>query len=337
MNININGKIVGDGHPTYIIAEIGINHNGDVSLAKEMIEKAWECGVDAVKIQTFITEKFLHPSHPSYQYDIDSQIPHEKEQEVWDFASQKKINLFSTPEEFESLEFIKKQNPNLIKIAAMDFNYKNLIQKAASLHKPIILSSGMSTLEEVLQALRWVKETGNNNCIILHCVSCYPTPPKACNLMAIKTMKNVLECPVGFSDHTEGIHIPLVAVALGANAIEKHFTIDKSLPGPDQRCSIDSNDLKKLINNIREVEYAIGHGLKNPAMQEKEARLFKRRGVYAAMDLEAGTVLNRKNVLFLAPSNEQSNVSDWPYMEGRKINIDISKMSYIQFSDIEKV
>ena len=131
----VGNRTIGDNYPTYIIAEIGINHNGDVALAKDMVAAAWESGADAVKIQTFITKEFLHPFHPNFQCDINAEIPHEKEQEIWDFAKQRNINLFSTPEEFKSLEFIKKQNPALIKIAAMDFNYKELIQKAASLKK----------------------------------------------------------------------------------------------------------------------------------------------------------------------------------------------------------
>jgi len=334
VHVHIDNKTVGDGYPTYIIAEIGINHNGDISLAKEMVSAAWECGVDAVKIQTFITKEFLHPSHPDFQYDIKAEIPPEKEQEIWDFARERDINLFSTPEEFRSLEFIKKQNPKLIKIAAMDFNYKELIQKAASLMKPIILSSGMSTMEEVLQAVKWVEETGNNNYIILHCVSYYPTPPEACNLLAIQTIKKALRCPVGYSDHTEGVYIPLVAAALGANVIEKHFTIDKSLPGPDQKCSLAPSDLKILVKNIRNIEKAMGDGRKEPALEEQGPRRFKRRGIYAARDLKAGTVLKDNDALFYAPSTEKSKVTDWSHMVGKRIKYDIHKMNLISTDDV---
>lgn len=333
--VNIAGRCVGDGYPAYVIAEIGINHNGDVSLAKEMIAVAWESGADAVKMQTFITKDFLHPTHPGFQYDIDAEIPHEKEQEIWDFAKQRGINLFSTPEEFKSLDFIKRQNPSLIKIAAMDFNYQELVQGAALLKKPIILSSGMSTLEEVLRTVRWVEEVGNKDYIILHCISCYPAPPEACNLSVIQTMKKALCCPVGYSDHTEGIHLPFVAVALGANIIEKHFTIDKSLPGPDQKCSMDPDDLKTLISNIRDLEKAMGHGRKEPATEEQEALRFKRRGIYAATDLKSGTILKREDVLFYAPSAEKSKVTDWPLMVGRRINRTVAKMALITIDDIE--
>lgn len=333
--VRIGNKVVGDGHPAYVIAEIGINHNGDVSLAKEMVSAAWATGADAVKIQTFVTRAFLHPTHPGFQYDIDAEISHEKEHEIWEFARQNNINLFSTPEEFISLEFIKKQNPNLIKIAAMDFNYKDLIQEVASLQKPVILSSGMSHLEEVLQAVRWMEQVGHKDHIVLHCVSCYPAPPQACNLKAIKTMKTILDCPVGFSDHTEGIHIPVVAVALGANVIEKHFTLDKTLPGPDQRCSMDPDDLKIMIGNIRDLEKALGDGLKKPAIEEEQPRLFKRRGVYAARDLFVGTTLKKSDVLFLAPSHERSKVTDWPTMVMHVLKRNIMKMELITLDDIE--
>jgi sialic acid synthase SpsE len=332
--VKIGEKTIGNGEPVYIIAEIGINHNGDAGLAKEMVAAAWESGADAVKIQTFVTRKFLHPSHPGFQYDIDAEIPHDKEQDIWDFAKQRKINLFSTPEEFSSLEFIKKQNPNLMKIAAMDFNYKDLVQAAASLQKPIILSSGMSTLEEVLTTARWVEEAGNEDYIILHCVSCYPTLPEACNLSVIRIMKTVLDCPVGFSDHTEGIHIAYAAVAMGANVIEKHFTIDKSLRGPDQKCSMDPSDLKALVCNVRDLEKAIGHGRKEPMPHEYEPLIYKRRGVYAARKLKSGNILTKENVLFYAPSVENSKVTDWPCMAGRRINRDIDKMEIVTLSDV---
>ncbi len=332
--VRIGNKTIGEGQPAYIIAEIGINHNGDVSLAKEMVIAAWESGADAVKIQTFITKEFLHPSHPGFQYDRDAEISHEKEQEIWDMARQNNINLFSTPEEFLSLAFIKKQNPHLMKIAAMDFNYEELIKGAASVNKPIILSAGMSTMEEVLRAVRWVEEVGNTEHIVLHCASCYPTPPQACNLLAIQTMKNLLDCPVGFSDHTVGIHIPLAAVALGAAVIEKHFTIDKSLPGPDQKCSMDPDDLRSLIGNVRDLEQALGHGRKEPAPEEREARMFKRRGIYAAADLPEGSVLKRGDVLFFAPSAEISTVTAWPGMVGRQLKRNIQKMGMITEKDL---
>ena len=334
-SIKINDKTVGDGNPTYIIAEIGINHNGDVGLAKEMVQAAWESGADAVKIQTFITKEFLHLSHPGFQYDIEAEISHEDEQEIWDFAKKGSINLFSTPEEFKSLSFIKNQNPHLIKIAAMDFNYEDLIRGAALLMKPIILSSGMSTMEEVNQTIKWVEETGNDDYIILHCTSCYPAMPESCNLKAIQSMKKDLDCPIGYSDHTIGIQIPLAAVTLGANLIEKHFTIDKLLPGPDQKCSMDTKDLKCLLNNIRDIEQALGHGRKEPVPEESSPRIYKRRGIYAARDLNAGTMLKKEDVLFFAPSSENSRVTDWPILESKRTKHDINRMDMITLKDME--
>jgi N,N'-diacetyllegionaminate synthase len=334
--VSIGDRQIGDGQPAYIIAEIGINHGGSVELAKEMVAAAWESGADAVKIQSFITRDFLHPSHPSFQNDTNAEIPHEKEQEIWDFAKNMGINLFATPEEFRSLSFIKKQDPLLIKIAAMDFNYKELIQAAASTLKPIILSSGMSYLEDTLRAVRWVKETGNEHIIILHCVSCYPAPPESCNLMSIPFLKQVLDSPIGFSDHTIGIHIPLAAIALGADVIEKHFTLDKTMEGPDHLCSADPDELRTLVRQARELEKAKGVKKKRPSKEEAGPRSFKRRGIYAARDLQAGESISRDRVLFLAPSNKSSNLEIWPRMEGARLLKDVQLASLITLEDIER-
>lgn len=332
--VKIGERTIGDGSPAYIIAEIGINHNGSVALAKEMLLAAWESGADAVKIQTFITRDFLHSYHPGYAYDIAAEIPHRKEQAIWDLARKKNINLFSTPEDPRSLMFIKKQKPALIKIAAMDFNYKQLIQGAAGLQIPILLSSGMSTLKETQEAVKWVKQSGNNEYIVLHCVSCYPATYEACNLSVIKTMKEALLCPIGYSDHAQGTHIAFAAVALGANLIEKHFTLSRKMAGPDQKCSMDPKELKILVSNIRDLELAKGHGRKEPALSEIEPRLYKRRGIYARGNLCRGTILTQENVLFFAPSTLKSSVSHWETMVGKKLKKDIKNKAAISSEDV---
>lgn len=332
--IRVGNKVIGENSPTYIIAEVGINHNGDTTLAKEMISAAWENGADAVKIQTFITKEFLHPSHPSYKHDIDAEISHEQEQELWDYAAERGINLFSTPEEFSSLKFISSQNPDLIKIASMDFNYKELVQKASRLKKPIILSSGMSSLEEVLRTVRWVQEAGNDKYMILHCVSCYPTKPEESNLRVIPVLKNTLNCPVGFSDHTEGTHIAFAAVCLGANIIEKHFTLDKSMSGPDQKISMSPDDLKNLVSNVRDLEKARGTGVKAPSPSETAPRIFKRRGIYAKRPLTPGEKLTYDDVVFYAPSSEASSVENWDQFNGRHLTTPVGAMGLISLKNI---
>ena len=333
-DIQVGGRFIGDNNPTYVIAEVGINHNGDLSLAKEMISAAWESGADAVKIQTFITKNFLHPSHPSFQHDADAEITHEQEQVLWDYAKTGGINLFSTPEEFLSLEFISEQNPELIKIASMDFNYKELVMRAAKLKKPIILSSGMSTMEEVLRTVRWVEEAENEKYMILHCVSCYPTPVESCNLQAIKSLKDVINCPVGFSDHTVGTHIAFAAACLGANIIEKHFTLDKCSSGPDQKISMTPDDLRGLVKSIRDFERAKGLGVKKPADEERAPRIFKRRGIYSQKEMNIGDILTRDNVVFYAPSSLDSSVEDWGEIAGRSVKKSISPMSLISLKDV---
>jgi len=332
--VDIAGRKVGDGCPCYVIAEVGINHEGDPVLAKEMIAAAWEAGADAVKIQSFVTRDFLHPSHPGYQYDIDAELTRDQERQLWDFARARGINLFSTPEEHGSLEFIRGQNPNLVKIAAMDFNYQELVSAAAGLMKPIILSSGMSGLEETLSAVRWVLEAGNPDPVVLHCVSLYPAPCETLNLRAIAQLKQALGCPVGFSDHTLGIHLPLAAVALGANVVEKHFTLDKNMPGPDHKCSMDPSDLREMIRQIRELEQALGHGRKEPDPAEAGPRTFKRRGIYSARAMKAGERLARADVTFMAPSRPGCTLEDWPVMRGGLLKRDVAAAEALLLSDV---
>ena len=332
--VTIAERKVGKDAPCFIIAEVGINHMGRVDLAWEMIEAAWESGADAVKIQTFDTDKFLHHSHPGYQLDLDCQLSLEAEQCLWDKARKKEVLLFSTPEDSGSLEFIKKQKPPLIKIAAMDFDCKEHVKAAAELDVPVILSSGMSTMEETLRTLRWVEESGNANPILLHCVSLYPAPFKAMNLRAIQTLDNVLECPVGFSDHSQGIHIPLAAAAMGAKVIEKHFTLDKKLDGPDQVCSMDPADLSELVRQIRELEDAMGDGRKVPAVEEAAPRRFKRRGVYTARPMKTGEVIERKDVHFKAPSHEQSTMDLWSRIEGAALSYDLEEGTLVKLDGI---
>lgn len=333
--VDIAGRKVGDGHPCYVIAEVGINHEGNPELARRMIASAWEAGADAVKIQTFVTKDFLHPSHPGYQYDIDAELTREQEQELWDFARARGINLFSTPEEHGSLEFIRRQNPSLVKIAAMDFNYHELVRDAAGMKKPIILSSGMSDLEETLRSVRWVLEAGNPDPIVLHCVSLYPAPCEAMNLRVIASMKQALGCPVGFSDHSVGIHLPLAAVALGANVIEKHFTQDHAMTGPDHKCSMDPSELRELVRQIRELESALGHGRKEPDPAEAAPRQFKRRGVYTARSMRAGERLTRADVAFMAPSLPGCTLEDWPVIRGGLLKRDLDAAHPVHLQDVE--
>lgn len=332
--VNINGRLVGKGHPAYVIAEVGINHQGRVDLALEMVEAAWKAGADAVKIQTFITKDFLSPLHPGYQYDIDAEIPHEQEQRIWNFAREKGITLFSTPEEAKSLAFIARQNPPCVKSAAMDFDCKEHIQSLAALKIPFILSSGMSTLEETLRTMRWVEEAGNDSPILLHCVSCYPAPVSACNLLAITTLMQVFDCPVGYSDHTIGTHMAFAAVVMGAQVIEKHFTLDHKLAGPDQACSMDPAELRRLVSDIRDFEAGRGDGRKTPAPEEAEPRKFKRRGIYAMKDLPAGCVVDRASVAFLAPSQPGGTQADWPRIEGSRLVRAVSSGSPLTLEDI---
>jgi sialic acid synthase SpsE len=323
--VNINGKAIGKGHPTYVIAEIGINHNGEVKLAKDTIDAAIESGADAVKLQTYSTEGFVHPDSPIFDAVKSCELTKDEYIELFDYAKSKGAVVFSTPECLEDIEFLKELNPPAIKIASMDMNYRQFVQKIAESGSPVIISTGMSYMHEVANSVRWIEETGNSEIILLHCVSCYPTPSEECNLSVIPKLASTFGYPTGFSDHTVTLDIPFASACLGANLIEKHFTLDKTLKGPDHAGSADPEEMKTLINWLCNLEKTIGNSIKEPSKSEKKTRLKKRRSIYAKRDLEKGYVLTIADVQFLTPSAPESQLEDLEGFLGRQLKDNVKK------------
>ena len=332
----IADRKVGKNHPVYVIAEVGINHNGDLTLAKETIDAALESGADAVKLQVYTTGGFVHPENPIFQAVKSCELSRHEYAVLFEHARERNGVIFATPECLEDIHFLKSLDPPAIKVAAMDMNYKEFIQEAAKTMKPIILSSGMSYLYEVARTVRWIEETGNDKIILLHCVSCYPTPVEECNLSAISHLEQSFGYPAGFSDHTIGIEVPFAAACLGARVIEKHFTLDKNLPGPDHSGSADPADLKKLITALRTYEKALGDGIKKPSTSEKITRLKKRRSIYAAQNLSAGDILEPEDTVLLTPSTPESRLEDLDSFLGRTLKVDISQYEIITKSVFKK-
>ncbi len=321
--IYIGDKPIGKGHPTYVVAEIGINHNGDMKLAKDTIDAAVESGADAVKLQTYTTEGFIHPENPIFGMVKACEFKKDEYVELFSYAKSKGAVTFSTPECHGDIEFLSRLDMPAIKIASMDMNYRDFLTAVSKLGKPVILSTGMSYLHEVARSVRWIEETGNTDIVLLHCVSCYPTLPGECNLSVIPKLAKIFGYPVGFSDHTVTLDVPFAAACLGANIIEKHFTLDKSLEGPDHAGSCDSAGMKTLIGWLRNFEAAYGSGFKAPSVLEQVTRLKKRRSIFSKRAIKAGDVLTQDDLQFLTPSVLESQIEDIEGFLGRTVKEDI--------------
>lgn len=304
MPIEIAGRKVGPNYSCFIIAEAGVNHNGNVEMARRLVEVAARAGADAVKFQTFKAERLATPDAPKADYQLRAtgegesqlemlrrlELSPEAHQELVDYCEKQRILFLSTPFDEESAELLDRLGVTAFKIPSGELTNLPLLGHIARMHKPMIVSTGMASLAEVKTAVQAVRET-NNQVILLHCVSNYPANPADVNLRAMHTMFGEFNVPVGYSDHTMGLEVALAAVALGACVIEKHFTLDRSLPGPDHQASLEPDELAALIRGIRNVEAALGHGRKEPAASEFHARV-ARKSLVAALDIRKGTILN---------------------------------------------
>lgn len=343
------GKIaIGAGCPCFIIAEAGVNHNGDVRLAKQLIDIACEAGVDAVKFQTWVTEKLVAPSAKMADYQVRN-VGYEETQfgmlkkleltygqfaELKAYADEKGIIFLSTPDEEDSADFLDQLGVPLFKIGSAELNNHRFLRHIARKGKPIILSTGMGFLGEVEEAVRAIEMENNNRIIILHCVSDYPAKPEDCNLRVIETLRAAFGYTVGFSDHTIGNETAIAAVALGAKVIEKHYTIDKSLDGPDHAMSLDPGELKALVKSIRLVEKALGSTRKQPSAAEVKTSQVVRKRIFALRSIPAGSILKMEDIaLYRADSGLDSRYLD--LIIGQKVRCDIAENELIMLNMIE--
>ncbi len=297
-DILIGPKIIGSGSKIFVVAEIGINHNGSVSQAEKMIEAAAKSGADAVKFQSFRADRLLIPSRDRYAQQTDGaesayqmlrrcELSFEDQEKLKKHADDLGILFLSTPFDEESVDFLDSLGVPVFKVASADITHAPLLCHIASKGKPVLLSTGMSFLSEVADAIWNLKSSGAKEIVLMHCVSAYPAAPQSMNLRALQTLQSYFELSVGLSDHSEGILLPLVAVALGAVIVEKHFTLDKQANGPDHKASIDPSELKLLVRSLRDVEASLGDGRKRPSAIEEECRLVSRRSIVAGVDIRA--------------------------------------------------
>jgi N-acetylneuraminate synthase/N,N'-diacetyllegionaminate synthase len=314
-SIDLLGRPVGPRHPCFVIAEAGINHNGDPEMALKLVDAAARVGAEAVKFQTFRAEQVVSAYAPKAEYQVETTGENETQLEMAkklelsyaDFERIKAhcdvrgITFLSTPFDEESADFLENLGVPAFKIPSGEIVNPAFLEHVARKGKPLLVSTGMSSLGEVDEAVRIIRQTGNKQFVLLHCVSSYPAEASSANLRAMTTMREAFQVPVGYSDHTQGIEVPLAAVALGACVIEKHFTLDRDLRGPDHRASADENEFAVLLKAIRRVEESLGHGRKEPALCEAEIARVARRSLVAARAISSGTILTRDLIAVKRP------------------------------------
>lgn len=295
----------------FIIAEAGVNHNGDIKLAKELIDAAKEAGADAVKFQTWKTELLVTKDAIQAEYQTKNtgkkesqfemlkrlELSYDDFRELKNYCDKKGIMFLSTPDEFESADFLKNLQP-IFKIGSGELTNIPFLRHIGKMKKKVILSTGMGTLGEIEKALLTLIDAGTKkeDITLLHATTMYPTPMEEVNLKAMLTIKNAFNVKVGYSDHTMGIEVPIAAVALGASVIEKHFTLDRNLPGPDHKASLEPDELKEMIKSIRNIEIALGNGEKLPQKSEIKNLRVVRKSIVAKKKIKKGEIFSEENL-----------------------------------------
>lgn len=333
---------------TYIIAEAGVNHNGDINKAKALIDVAYEAGADAIKFQTFKAEEASgeYANKADYQkvsMDDESQLqmikrlelPFECFYELSEYANRKGITFLSTPDGTDSLNCLMDIGVPIIKIGSTEVTNIPFLAEIAMEDKPMILSTGMSTLGEVETAINAIYATGNKNLTLMHCTTSYPTAIEDVNLKAMVTLKEAFKVEVGFSDHTTSCEAAIAAVVLGAKYIEKHITLDHHMEGPDHKASMEPEDFKAYVKAIRNTEVLLGDGIKKPTKAEEKIMKDVRRSILAKEEIKAGTIITKDILCYKRPGNGiKPEYAD--LLVGLKVNRDIKKEEVIQWEDVKE-
>lgn len=325
-----------------IIAEAGVNHNGDINLAKQLIDAAVEAGVDYVKFQTFKSENLVSKVAKKADYQIENtqnasenqlqmlkklELSHAQHEELISYCKQKNISFFSTAFDLDSLNYLKELGLKIVKIPSGEITNLPYLRRAATLFNEVILSTGMSTMDEIADALDVFLHEGisKDYITILHCNTEYPTPLRDVNLMAMLAIQKRFGVKIGYSDHTLGIEVPIAAVALGAQMIEKHFTLDRSLPGPDQLASLEPEELKAMVNAIRNIELAIsGTGIKEPSDSEMKNMAIARKSIVAKTSIQKGEKFTEYNITTKRPGTGISAMR-WDEVIGKTALLDFNE------------
>jgi len=346
-----NNKTIFNFSEPYIIAEIGANHNGDIELAKKIIDSAKKCGADAVKFQswtpTSLVSKEEYNRNQSYD-DGDGGKKHfgtlkemvekyylktEQHFELNDYCKSINIDFCSSPFAPEEADLLQELGVPFFKIASMDINNLEFLKHVASFKKPVIISTGMSTLAEIELAVKTIEEAGNNQIIILHCIAIYPPKSEDIHLRNITMLQQAFNYPVGFSDHSIGTAIPLASVALGACVIEKHFTLDKDMPGWDHAISANPEELEEIVKQSKKVVKALGSFQRTVSKDEEEKKLKFRRSIVIKNKIEVGQFITNKDLDFKRPGTGISP-DELKYVIGRKVNRNLNEDELINWGDL---
>lgn len=334
--IEVAGRFVGIGQPCFVIAEAGVNHNGSLGNAHELIDIACQAGADAVKFQTFNARHLTTPDAPKANYQLKGtsvtesaydmlsrlELSLDAHRELMAHCREKGILFLSTPFDVESADLLDDLGVEAFKIPSGEVTNLPFLHHIASKGKPMFVSTGMSYLGEVEDVVRTFETVENCNFILLHCVSNYPADPSDVNLKAMETLSMAFDIAAGYSDHTLGLEVALAAVARGACVIEKHFTLDRNLPGPDHGASLEPGELGLLIKGIRNVEAALGNGRKVPVLSEENTKAVARKSLVAAKDIPAGTSLTDELIAIKRPGTGLSPALK-SFLIGRKVSVDI--------------
>lgn len=342
--IEINGRQIGPGNPTYIIAELSANHNQDISEAIALIHEAKDAGADAIKLQTYTPDTMtINSDKPPFQikgglwggktlYELygEAYTPWEWHPELKAVTDDLEIDLFSTPFDHTAVDYLEKMDIPVFKIASFEVVDLPLVRRIAQTGKPIIMSTGMASLSEIDEAVKTIRSEGNEQFMLLHCISSYPAPPEEMNLLTMPHLSAAFGVPAGLSDHSEGIAAAIGSVALGACAIEKHFIRDRKMGGPDSPFSIETTELEQLVRNVRTLEKALGKVDYELTERESESLVF-RRSLFVVADIKKGEQFTSANVRSIRPgiALPPKYIDD---ILGRKATQDISRGTPLNWS-----
>lgn len=346
--IRISARKIGDNEPCYIIAEAGVNHNGDINLAKKLIKAAAKSGADAVKFQTFTADSITTKTAGKAAYQkkttnaSESQYAMLKRLELSldafvilaDYAKKNNIEFLSSPFDSKSAELLEAIGVSAYKIPSGEITNIPLLEQIGSYKKPVILSTGMADLDEIREGISAIRRRGTKEIILLHCVTSYPAPLESTNLRMIITLSNIFKVPIGFSDHTQGVVAALLARALGACVIEKHFTLDREMQGPDHKASLEPHELADLVQKVRLVESALGDGVKHIGKTEAAIRKIARKSLVTATAIPKGTRITRDMIDIKRPGTGIAT-KDLRHVLGKRVCNTIQKDTVLQWDMLQ--